>query len=718
MSTRTFILAVTGCAFVVAACGSCGSYGTSVVEAGPTDVASVSVDVTPSAIVVGQTALATATLQDPSGRTVSGKTVTWESSDLTVATVDTAGTVKAKGPGTTKIKASSSGRSNSSVLSVSAPTTIPVASVAVSPPSATLQVGATVQLSAVTYDSANNVLTGRLISWTSNNPGIATVSSSGLVTAVALGSATITASSEGQMASAAITVSGAAVASVTVSPATASLQVGGSVQLSATTRDANNNVLTGRVVTWGSSNTAISTVSASGLVTAVAAGTATITATSETKTGTATITVTAPAVASVTVSPATASLQVGGTVQLSATTRDANNNVLTGRVVTWSSSNTGISTVSASGLVTAVAAGTATITALSETKTGTAAITVSAPAPVPVASVSVSPSTATVLVGGTVQFSAVTRDANNNILTGRSITWNSSNIAVATVSASGLGTAVAAGTVQITATSEGKSASATQTDTAPSAAPPPPSGTSNEPAGMTFIDQRPFNTLDENASPHSPAWDTDSTLTIVQDATAPISPSNVIRVTYPTGFVAGSAPGHAGVYFGPTGYKTFYIRFAAKLSLNFYGQQSSYSKFFYVWQNNSSLEGFYFAAHGTGTDPLEPDTFLQGITSFPVVNGTPTGNLAPNLVPTALIIRGQWQIFEFVLVGNSAGTADGSVDWYVDGVHVGSVGGIQWTPGAATFSQMDFRPVWGGAGGTVPATMTMDWDHVYMSGKN
>jgi uncharacterized protein YjdB len=111
------------------------------------------------------------------------------------------------------------------------------------------------------------------------------------------------------------------------------------------------------------------------------------------------LSVSAPAsvpVASVSVSPSSSNLQIGGTVQLSATTRDANNNVLTGRVVTWSSSNTGVSTVSASGLVTAVAAGNATVTALSETKSGTAAVAVSAPAPVPVASVSVSPGTPSV----------------------------------------------------------------------------------------------------------------------------------------------------------------------------------------------------------------------------------------------------------------------------------------------------------------------------------
>jgi uncharacterized protein YjdB len=84
-------------------------------------------------------------------------------------------------------------------------------------------------------------------------------------------------------------------------------------------------------------------------------------------------------VATVTVTPPTASLVVGvtQTQQLTAVTKDANGNVLTGRLVSWSSSNTALATVDGNGLVTAVAAGgPVTITAISETKTGTSSITV------------------------------------------------------------------------------------------------------------------------------------------------------------------------------------------------------------------------------------------------------------------------------------------------------------------------------------------------------
>ena len=677
----------------------------------PAPVATVAVAVTPSAVVVGQTAIATVTLADSSGNLLSGRVVTWSSSNTTVATVDAGGTVVATAAGSAMIQATSESKTSAASLSVSAPAPIPVASVSVSPTTASLQIGGSTQLSAVTRDGNGNVLTGRVIAWSSTNTGIATVSTSGLVTAVAAGSVSVTASSEGQLGSSAITVSAPApvpVASVTVAPASSSLLVGATAQLSATTRDANNNVLTGRVVTWTSSNSAISTVSASGLVTAIAAGSATITALSETKSGTAAITVSAPApvpVASVSVSPASSSLLIGATVQLSATTRDANNNVLTGRVVTWTSSNSAISTVSASGLVTAIAAGSATITALSETKSGTATITVSAPAPVPVASVSVSPASSSLLVGATVQLSATTRDANNNVLTGRVVTWSTAGAGIASVSANGFVTAVVAGTTQITATSEGKSGSATITVSVPP--PPPPPGSSNEPSGMTFIDERGFDT------PTDPAWYYSSGISIVSDASAPKSPSNIGRLTYPAGMADGSAPGHTDFAFGSSPRHTVYVSYWGRLSSNWYGDASGTNKICYFWADGNLIP-FFISAEGSGTGALVPMIQTQALL-------VPAGNqnYGPNLVPTAQIIRGQWFHLEIIAHGNSAGQSDGSIDWYMDGVHVGSINGLQFTSGATQWAEYRWYPVWGGNNGpSLPATQYQDVDDIYISGKN
>jgi hypothetical protein len=218
---------------------------------------------------------------------------------------------------------------------------------------------------------------------------------------------------------------------------------------------------------------------------------------------------------------------------------------------------------------------------------------------------------------------------------------------------------------------------------------------------MTLLKERSFSSLQED-----PSWDTDNSLSIVQDPTAPKSPSSVIRVTYPTGFAGGSTPGHAGTTHTP--HRVLYISYWGKLSTNFYGHLTSVNKQLYEWANGSNV--FYFEAAGVGTGPLSPEIVLQG---------TPTdGVYGPNLVPSAHFTRGQWYHIEIVLNGNSSGTKDGSVDWWLDGVHVGNKTGLQFTSSATSWGIFEFTPVWGGVTDNVPATMTLDWDHVYLSGKN
>src|SRR3970282_2245815 len=144
---------------------------------------------------------------------------------------------------------------------------------------------------------------GRTIAWATSNPDVAAVSADGLVTGVAAGSANIAATCEGMSATAVITVETVPVASVTVSPASATLVEGESTQFDASVRDEGGQTLADRVVAWATSDPTIATVSATGLVTGVAAGTARISATSEGKGDTATVTVNPVAVASVSVSP-------------------------------------------------------------------------------------------------------------------------------------------------------------------------------------------------------------------------------------------------------------------------------------------------------------------------------------------------------------------------------------------------------------------------------
>jgi hypothetical protein len=155
----------------------------------------------------------------------------------------------------------------------------------------------------------------------------------------------------------------------------AELSVGEAVTLSAVVRQGDGNPIDGVSVDWRSTNPAVATVSTQGRVVAVAAGTASIRASFAGVTGVYGITV-RPPVATVTLSPTAATLGIGSTQQLTATLRDASSTVLTGRTITWSSSNTAVAAVSATGLVTAGTAGTATVTATSEGRSGTATITV------------------------------------------------------------------------------------------------------------------------------------------------------------------------------------------------------------------------------------------------------------------------------------------------------------------------------------------------------
>lgn len=172
-----------------------------------------------------------------------------------------------------------------------------------------------------------------------------------------------------------------------------------------------------------------------------------------------------PAVAIVQVTPEVATVVKGNTTQLAATVRDANNNVLTGRTITWASSALNIATVSAAGVVTAVSEGSATITATSEGKSAAAIVNVQGPPPVtaPVASISIGAKADTIEAWDVLNMQAITRDSINQVLTGRQVQWTTSNPAVASIdAATGVLTGLDRGTVTITATSEGKTATASQ----------------------------------------------------------------------------------------------------------------------------------------------------------------------------------------------------------------------------------------------------------------
>ena len=446
------------------------------------------IDVTPAgvALVAGETRPITARIIDGDGKTVNDRRVFWSTQNPAVATVSEAGVVTAVGPGNTQVAANAGGKSGVVAVTVGAR---PVSLVRVTPSASQILAGASTTLQAEAVDAAGGTITGRPVIWNSSSSAIATVTSTGVVSGVTPGTVTITATIDGVNGSGVVTVLAVPVASVGVTPASEQVVVGQAVQLSATTRDAQNNILTGRVVAWASSNVAVASVSSTGLVTGISAGSCTITATSEGKSGTAQVTVALVPVDSVTVSPAQATIAGGQTLQLTARATDARGAELTGRTVEWTSAQPTIATVSPTGLVTGITAGATRIVATIEGKSASALITVT---PVPVARIEIKPTAASLFIGQKEQFTATTLDADGHVLPGRQVTWISGAPTVAAVDKTGLVTAVGAGSAVIFAASEGQSANViveVGTVVVASVRVTPPSASLQQGAGQQFSAQ-------------------------------------------------------------------------------------------------------------------------------------------------------------------------------------------------------------------------------------
>jgi Bacterial Ig-like domain (group 2) len=170
-------------------------------------VASIDVHLASSSIKAGETTQATVILKDRRDKPINAP-VQWSSSDTTIATVSDSGLVRGVAPGSVNVLARNKTVTGTAPLTVTASdsTIIPVASVTVALASSTLNPGQTTQATARTLDANGNVLTGRAIAWSTNNTAVATVSSAGVVTAVASGSALIVATSEGKSGNSPLTV--------------------------------------------------------------------------------------------------------------------------------------------------------------------------------------------------------------------------------------------------------------------------------------------------------------------------------------------------------------------------------------------------------------------------------------------------------------------------------------------------------------------------------
>ena len=255
------------------------------------DVTSVTLNKTTLILYEGYSETLTATLLPADA---DNKTLTWTSSDNTIATVSN-GTITAKKEGTATITAKSHNNKTATCAVTVRANTGAVTSVNLNKTATTLVVGAkeTLTASVLPPDAANKNVT-----WSSNNNPVATVSTTGEVTAIAVGTATIIVTTEdgAKTATCAITVVAATVpvTGVSLNKTTLELVIGNGELFTATVAPTN---ATNKTVTWTTSNAAVATVSA-GYVTAVAAGSATITVTTTDGNFTATCEVTVPTPAS------------------------------------------------------------------------------------------------------------------------------------------------------------------------------------------------------------------------------------------------------------------------------------------------------------------------------------------------------------------------------------------------------------------------------------
>jgi len=248
-----------------------------------------------------------------------------------------------------------------------------VKSVVVTPSSASYQVGQTTQFIASALDSTGKVITGLPVTWASSNVNVATISPSGVTTAISAGSVTITAMISSIRGTATVTVTAPTpvpvVTTITVTPLNTNILVGVTAQFTAIARDQNGNVMPGQVFTWFSSNSVVATVNASGLATGVSSGSVTISAIAAGKTGFGSLTVAAPpptgvTVTSVAVVPVGKVLNPTDMVQLFGVVSRSDGSLFPGVAnLRWLSDNISAADVDGTGLVHAIGAGSAIITA-------------------------------------------------------------------------------------------------------------------------------------------------------------------------------------------------------------------------------------------------------------------------------------------------------------------------------------------------------------------
>ena len=379
--------------------------------------------------------------------TTDPRTLGWWSSDESVAVVDQDGKVTSTGPGKCVIHV----RCGTYYAECPVEVRIPMEGIQFSFEKLTIHYGDTVVFPL--YYLPEDTTDDRTATWESSNPAAAIVDENGAVTAVGAGETTITAKVGDFTASVAVTAD-IPVTGVAISQGALTLNKGQGAQLSASVLPANTTEEP--YITWSSDNVKVATVSSTGAVTAVGAGTCTITANHDLVGATCVVTVLSP-MTGMRMDQPTLSVIERFTAKLSVSLEPADTTDRPG--ITWKSDNTRVATVDAEGKVKGVKAGTCHITASAGRFSTSATITVLPY--VEVTSITLSRSSLTLQKSGdTATLTATIRPSNASV---NSASWSSSNSKVATVDGKGKVTAKGSGTCTITAQAGNKKASCTVT---------------------------------------------------------------------------------------------------------------------------------------------------------------------------------------------------------------------------------------------------------------
>ncbi|MCD8323885.1 MAG: Ig-like domain-containing protein [Clostridiales bacterium] len=387
--------------------------------------ASLKIIIPTTAISLQQTSLeltkgGTSTLNAVLTPTDSTDTVVWTSSNTAVAQVDNTGLVSAIGKGTAKITATAGAYSATCDVTV----TVPLESISITGGATTIKKGTSTQLS-VEYNP-DDTTDDKTVQWSSNNASVASVNSSGLVTAIADGTAVITATVGSKTAEYTITVQEVKLTSVDIED-TATIHKGESEALTLTYTPANTT--DDKTATWQSSDETIAKVDGGGTVTAVAPGSATITVKVGNFTDTCLVTVDAP-LKSILPAETSVDLVKNQTYTIYHTVDPADTTDST--AVTYESSDSSVVSVSADGLLTALKAGSATIT-LKGANQVTAAVSVTV-TEIPIDTVTLNTRNITIEAGESESLTAIIGPADNTD-NNQTIAWSSSDDSVVKVEA-------------------------------------------------------------------------------------------------------------------------------------------------------------------------------------------------------------------------------------------------------------------------------------------